>query len=69
MDDTLFHEANRDLIQYMSPMGFNPFDIACAERRHAPGWKAQRVWLRYCVLHKGKYGEPFEPDVSPDWDT
>ena len=69
MDDELFHEAHRDLIKYMTPVGFNPYDIATAERMHWPGWKAQRVWRVYCSLHESKYGTPFEPDVDPEWDA
>ncbi len=28
----------------------------------------QRVWYWYCEYHNRKYGEPFLPDVKPDWD-
>lgn len=69
MDDALFAEAHRDLIKFMSPVGFNPFDIACAEHNYSPGFKEHRVWRVYCALHEAKYGEPFEPDVSETWDS
>lgn len=29
---------------------------------------AQKVWNEYCRLHLEKYGEPFGPDVNPNWD-
>ena len=55
----------------MSPQGFNPFDIACAERMYYPTMehKALRVWRNYCRRHLEKYGEPFVPDVDPNWDA
>ena len=70
MDDELFAEAHRELIKSMTPQGFNPFDIACAERMFYPTMehKAWRVWRNYCHRHLEKYGEPFVPDVDPNWD-
>jgi len=69
MDDALFDAAHRDLIKKISPNGFNPFDEATATRcGYDRQWRATRVWHHYCRLHKAKYGEPFEPDVNPEWD-
>jgi len=31
--------------------------------------RMQRLWDTYCALHRQTYGEPFQPDVDPDWDT
>ncbi len=28
---------------------------------------AQWVWDEYCRWHEDQYGEPFKPDVNPDW--
>ena len=30
---------------------------------------AQWVWEDYCGRHFDRYGEPFGPDVNPDWDS
>ena len=70
MDDELYAEAHRELIKTMSPYGFNPFDIACFERNVFPTTesKAWEVWRNYCRRHLAKYGEPFAPDVDPNWD-
>lgn len=41
------------------------------EREHCPrpdaDYGAQWVWDYYSERHAEKYGQPFEPDVSPDW--
>ena len=31
-------------------------------------YSAQWVWDYYCQRHCERYGEPFAPDVDPDWD-
>jgi hypothetical protein len=38
----------------------NPRPDAC--------YGAQWVWGYYCERHREKYGEPFGPNVIPDWD-
>lgn len=69
MDDQLFREAERTIVKGMCPNGFNPFDIAIAERtRYTPQNKAAFVWGIYCQLHQDKYGVPFTPDIDPTWD-
>lgn len=30
---------------------------------------AQFVWDDYCRRHLDKYGQPFNPDIDPDWDS
>jgi hypothetical protein len=43
------------------------------ERDNRPRWDAdygaQWVWDYYCERHHEKFGEPFIPDVDPNWDT
>lgn len=71
MDDDLFHEAHKQLIDFICPSGrFEPFDVAVAERMgYTTEVKAGRVWHSYCRAHLAKYGEPFVPDVSETWDA
>jgi hypothetical protein len=69
MDDALFRDAERDVVRRICPAGFNPFDIATAERcGYTTEYKANMVWHNYCRRHMEKYGTPFEPDVDPEWD-
>lgn len=43
------------------------------EQTNAPRWDAtygaQWIWDYYCQRHVEKYGEYFDPDVNPDWDS
>jgi hypothetical protein len=66
-DEQLWRDAAAAVIRETCPQGFNPFDVAAAERIHG-STVAQRTWWRYCVHHLRKYGAAFEPDVSPTWD-
>lgn len=70
MDLDLFAEAERAMIKFICPNGFNPFDIGVAERMgYTTEVKAGIVWRHYCGLHEKKYGVPFVPDVSLTWDA
>jgi hypothetical protein len=43
------------------------------EQTNAPRWDtrydAQWIWEEYCYLHRKRHGEPFVPNVNPDWDS
>lgn len=40
------------------------FDLESGDNPTLPG----RVWYWYCQFHYEKYGEPFKPDIDPNWD-
>lgn len=68
MDDVLFKRAYLTMLRETFPNGLEPFDIGIHERVRGVEYNAQQTWLKYCVLHKKKYGEAFIPDVDPTWD-
>lgn len=69
MDDELIEEAYKQVLDEQFHGRPTPFDIAVAERMgHGAAFRAQQTWNKYCHAHKLRYGEPFEPDVNPDWD-
>lgn len=70
MDDALLAEAEKARIKWVCPAGFNPFDIAAAERMgYTKEQGAQAIWQHYCRLHEARYGQSFVPDVCATWDT
>ncbi len=69
MDDELFEEAYRQTLDDQFHGRPTLFDIAVAERvGHGTSYRAQQTWNKYRDAHLQKYGEPFEPDVNPNWD-
>ncbi len=58
MDDDLLEDAKKAMHE---------------EQPEATQWdaasRAQWVWDYYCQRHGEKYGDPFVPNVNPDWDS
>ncbi len=54
------HELN----EFAIAQGWEP-----RERQPLESQFLQYVWNTYREAHLQKYGSPFEPDVSPDWDA
>lgn len=48
-----------------------PFDLAVSTRmKHKPSQpkRADVFWSIYCSMHLDAHGEPFPPDINPQWD-
>lgn len=69
MDDELFEESYREAIDEQFGKRPTLFDVMTAERvGRGTTYRAQLTWNKYRDYHLQKYGEPFEPDVNPNWD-
>jgi hypothetical protein len=52
------------LRQCYEEMGREQAEYPRDDARYGPWW----IFECYCSRHHDKYGEPFRPDVDPNWD-
>jgi hypothetical protein len=62
MDSVLVHEA----IAWVETNGLSLASAAGVAKLSEDARNAA-FFVRYCELHRARYGAPFEPDVNPAW--
>jgi hypothetical protein len=61
MDKELLHQA----IEWVAANRQQLIDNHNGEEKYVD--ENQAIWDWYCERHREKYGEPFRPDIDPNW--